>query len=142
MHFMIHFEDGEIAIGKPLGSMDTGWNDLPEKPISKLAYMNPYGDLLVLQGYEEYNHMVECLQNMGQRPFIHEVYLMGAKGGKVVVYRIRVFQKSAEDPIQVGDITVRVTERGKEYLDSETWGWRKGSNVGAGSTPAQIGQSA
>ncbi len=126
MHFIVHFEDGEIAIGKPLGSLDTGWDYLPDKPISKLAYVNPYGDLIVLQGYEEYNHMVECVQDFGQKPRIYEVYLMGVRNGKVVVYRLRTFQKTTEDSIQVGDLLVRVTERGKEYLDSPTWGWRKG----------------
>ncbi|HHT9153623.1 MAG TPA: hypothetical protein ACFYEM_08870, partial [Candidatus Hypogeohydataceae bacterium YC40] len=89
MHFIVHFEDGEIAIGKRLGSLDTGWDYLQDKPISKLAYVNPYGDLIVLQGYEEYNHMVECVQDFGQKPRIYEVYLMGVRNGKVVVYRLR-----------------------------------------------------
>lgn len=131
MHFIVHFEDGETVGGKPLGGLDTGWNSLPDKPISRLAYVNPFGDMIVLQGYEEYNHMVECLQPMGGRPYITDVYLMGARGqgGKVVVYRLRVFQGSKDDPLQVGDVTVRVCERGREYLDSETWGWRKGNVV-------------
>ncbi len=126
MHFIVHFEDGEVRMGKPLGLSDTGWNDLPNKPISRLAYMNPYCDLVVLQGYEEYNHVVDCIQPLGQRPQIHEVYIMGARQGKVVVYRLQVSQKAMNDPLQLGDLTVRMTERGREYLGSKTWGWKKG----------------
>lgn len=145
MHFVVYFEDGSVVQGNPLGSPDTGWNHLPDKPISKLAYINPYGDTIVLQGYQEYNHMLECLMPMGQRPYITDVYLMGAKAcsehsesacsehsesnAQVVVYRLNAFQKTPEDPIQVGDVSVRVCPRGREYLDSETWGWRKGAHT-------------
>ncbi len=140
MRFVVTFEDGEVAEGRPLGSVDTGWNDLPDKPIKKLSYTNPYGDMIVLRGYREYNHMVECVQHMGGRPHVTDVYLMGASGngqpgnaaaggdkeGDVVVYRLTAFQKSDGDPVQAGDVSVRVHKRGQEYLGSETWGWRKG----------------
>lgn len=126
MHFIVHFEDGETVQGKSLGGLDTGWNSLPDKPISRLVYVNPFGDMIVLQGYEEYNHMVECLQPMGGRPYITDVYLMGARDGLVTVYRLRAFQDTSQDAVRVGDVTVRVYPRGKEYLDSETWGWRRG----------------
>ncbi|MEK7368519.1 MAG: hypothetical protein AABZ62_02540 [Planctomycetota bacterium] len=130
MRFVVTFQDGGVAEGSPLGSLDTGWNNLPDKPIEKLAYTNPYGDQIVLQGYREYNHMVECVQHIGGRPHVTDVYLMGAgrSGGDdtVVVYKLTAFQKSDNDPFQAGDVSVRVHLRGQEYLGSETWGWRRG----------------
>ncbi len=141
MRFVVTFQDGEVAEGKPLGALDTGWNDLPERPIRSLAYTNPYGDRIVLQGYREYNHMVECVQRVGGRPHVTDVYLMGTvRGGegeegndgkdKVIVYKITSFQSSDDDTLHAGDVTVRAYPRGKEYLDSETWGWRKGVETG------------
>ncbi len=148
MRFVVTLEDeedggdGEVIDGKPLGSLDTGWNDLPDRPIRSLAYTNPYGDRIVLQGYREYNHMVECVQHVGGRPYVTDVYLMGAvreegEGGnngeegndgkdKVIVYKITAFQKTDDDTLHAGDVSVRVYPRGKEYLGSETWGWRRG----------------
>ncbi len=129
-------KDGEAIEGKPLGSLDTGWNDLPDRPIRSLAYTNPYGDRVVLQGYREYNHMVECVQHVGGRPYVTDIYLMGAvrregeEGNgdedKVLVYKITAFQKTDDDTLHAGDVSVRVYPRGKEYLGSETWGWRRG----------------
>ncbi|MCP4364050.1 MAG: hypothetical protein GY800_01950 [Planctomycetes bacterium] len=128
-------KDGEVIEGKPLGSLDTGWNDLPESPIRSLAYTNPYGDQILLQGYREYNHMVECVQHVGGRPYVTDVYLMGAvredDKDKVIVYKITAFQKTDDDTVHAGDVSVRVYPRGKEYLGSETWGWRRGIEVEA-----------
>ncbi len=130
MRFVVTFQDGELVEGATLGSLDTGWNDLPDKPIEKLAYTNPYGDRIVLQGYREYNHMIECVQRIGGRPHVTDVYLMGAgRNGdddNVVVYKLTAFQKSDDDTLRVGDVSVSVKKRGEEYLGSETWGWRKG----------------
>ncbi len=132
MRFEVTFQDGEVVEGRPLGALDTGWNDLPEKPIEKLSYTNPYGDRIALQGYREYNHMVECVQHIGGRPHVTDIYLMGAgRGGdaageKVVVYKLTALQKSEDDHVRAGDLSVRVHKRGQEYLGSETWGWRKG----------------
>lgn len=132
MRFVVTFQDGEVTEGAPLGSTDTGWNGLPDKPIEKLAYTNPYGDQIVLQGYQEYNHMIECVQHIGGRPYVTDIYLMGSRqsseGDKVVVYKLTAFQKSDDDSPQAGDVNIRVYPRRKEYFGSETWGWRKGVN--------------
>ncbi|MFQ5863243.1 MAG: hypothetical protein ACE5IC_09010 [Candidatus Brocadiales bacterium] len=130
MRFVVTFQDGEVVEGAPLGSLDTGWNNLPDKPIERLAYTNPYGDQIVLQDYQEYNHMIECVQHMGGRPYVTDIYLMGSRRNieddKVVVYKLTAFQKSDDGFPLVGDVNVRVHPRGKEYLGSETWGWRRG----------------
>lgn len=130
IHFVVHFADGETVVGADLcvcPTGNTGWRDLPDKPIARLSLVNPHGDLITLQGYEEYNFMVESLQALGMASYVSDVYLMGARDGKVTSYRMRLMRRSLSDPLQVGDITARVMERGKEYLGAETTGWRKGS---------------
>ena len=125
MHFIAHFNDEKIQ-GNLLGNPDTGWNTLPDKPIISLEYILPYGDSLTLQGYEEYIHMVEAFQQMGSRPIISNLFLMGKKNGFVTSYRITVFQAKKDDRYKVGDITVRRVKTGKEYHGDAVYGWRKG----------------
>ncbi|OHB90353.1 MAG: hypothetical protein A3E19_02525 [Planctomycetes bacterium RIFCSPHIGHO2_12_FULL_52_36] len=130
IHFVVHFADGETVVGADLcvcPTGNTGWRGLPDKSIAKLSLVNPHGDLLTLQGYEEYNFMVESLQALGQVSYMSDVYVMGARDGKVVVYRMRASRKSLSDPVQVGDIMVKVADRGKEYLGAETTGWKSAS---------------
>ena len=125
MHFIIHFE-GEEKKGNSLGNPDTGWKSLPDKPITALEYVLPYGDSLVLKGYEEYLHMIEAFQQMGQHPIISNIFLMGKKNGFVNSYRITVFQANKDDRYKVGDITVRRFISGKEYNGNPVSGWRIG----------------
>lgn len=167
IRFIAHFADGEVAEGRPFlnaecgvrsaefksafriphSAFGTGWRDLPDKPIARLSLVNPHGDLITLQGYEEYNFMVENVQALGVASYTTNVYAMGVRNGKVTVYRVgagscqrqirlgglapaqnvRAGVKPAPtNPVQVGDIMVKVTDRGKEYLGAETTGWRKG----------------
>ena len=125
MHFIAHFQDEKIQ-GSPLGNPDTGWKTLPNKPISSLEYVLPHGDSLTLKDYEEYIHMVEAFQQMGHRPMISNLFLMGKKDGFVTSYRITIFQAKKDERYRVGDITVRRVEAGKEYHRSAVSGWRKG----------------
>src|SRR3989338_6746332 len=121
--FVVNFADGEPVVGADLcvcPTGNTGWRRLPDKSIAKLSLVNPHGDLLTLQGYEEDNFMVESLEEMGEVSYMSDVYVMGARDGKVVVYRMRASRKSLSDPVQVGDIMVKVADRGKEYLDGVT----------------------
>jgi len=125
MQFVIHFED-EIFVGNPLGSRESGWLRLPEKPILVLEYILPYGDSLALKNYEEYLHMVECVQPVGHESMIEHVYIMGKRNGLVTSYRITILQRNLDDRYKVGDITVRVFPDGKEYSGGSTKGWKKG----------------
>jgi len=126
LRFIAHYED-EIVQGNPLGSKDSLWTSLPNKPIKALEYTLPYGgDSLKLSGYEEYLHMVEVCMTIGRNPQIEYVYIMGKIGNKVTSYRITVIQKSAVTRYKIGDITVRVYEVGKEYRGGATSGWKTG----------------
>lgn len=126
MYFIARYDGGVEVRGNRLGNPDTGWGSLPNKPISSLEYILPYGDRLVLEGYEEYIHMIEAFQQMGSRPIISNVFLMGKKNGLVTSYRITMFQAQKDDRYKVGDITVRCTKEGKEYHGDAVYGWRKG----------------
>lgn len=121
MHFVAHFED-ESVHGNPLGSRDSGWTSLPDKPILSLEYITPNRPPLILQGYEEYLHMVEVHQMLGGPATIDAVYLMGRKNGQVVSHCITVFQER-----RAGDISVKTFPVGKEYHGGPTQGWRKGA---------------
>ena len=126
LRFIAHYED-EIVPGNPLGHKDSLWTSLPDKPIKALEYTLPYGnDSLKLSGYEEYLHMIEARMFMGSSTIIEHVYLMGRTGPKVVSYRITILQKKETDRYKVGDITVRVMNKGKEYRGGATSGWRAG----------------
>lgn len=125
LRFIVHYED-EVITGKPLGSRDSGWTSLPNKPIQHLEYVMPYGDSIILHGYDEYLHMVEASQRMGGRPVINYVYLMGRRGKTVISYRITVLQRTPHDRFKVGDITVRMLPAGQEYKGKSVHGWRRG----------------
>ena len=121
MHFIAYYED-EIIHGKPIGELGTGWNNLPDKPIRKLEYVNPYGDNIPLEGYAEYNHFVEVIQQMGGKPYLARIFIMGANNSKVMVHEIML------DEAHLGHVITRECVRGTEYDGEPSWGWRKGSS--------------
>ena len=89
--YYILFEDGSKYSG---GSsfFDTKWKEIPDKKIKMLHYRLPGGDYLVLSGYNKYFHMVEATtdlngKNKGKTQ-LENVYIMGKKSDKVVIYKI------------------------------------------------------
>ncbi|HHT9124271.1 MAG TPA: hypothetical protein ACFYD6_00465 [Candidatus Brocadiia bacterium] len=120
MHFVAYFED-EVICGKPLGEPETGWNNLPDKPVYKLEYVNPYGNNVVLEGFEEYNHFIEVIQQMGGKPYLARIFLMGANNGKVTVHEIML------DDAHLGQVITKKCARGTEYDGEPSWGWRRGN---------------
>lgn len=125
LRFIAHYED-EAITGNSLGSRDSGWTSLPDKSIQHLEYVMPYGDSVILHGYDEYLHMVEASQKMGGQPLVNYVYLMGRRGKTVISYRITILQKTPHARFKVGDITVRMAPVGSEYHSKPISGWRKG----------------
>lgn len=126
LRFIAHYRD-DFVLGNPLGHKDSLWTSLPDKPIEALEYTLPYGnDSIKLAGYEEYLHMVEARMFMGGSTIIEHVYLMGRISNRVVSYRITILQKTQTDRFKVGDITVRVLDKGKEYRGGMTTGWKTG----------------
>lgn len=125
MHFIVHY-DNEVYHGAPLGSPESGWGLLPQKPIHKLEYVLPDGDSLVLSKYEAYLHLVEVLHRPMEDPVVANVLLMGKRGTRVVCYCIRALQEKEDDGVKAGDILRRVHEWGREYRGKPADGWREG----------------
>jgi hypothetical protein len=125
MRFIAHFHN-EIFEGAPLGSPQSGWNLLPDKPIRRLEYVLVDGDRLVLSGYEAYLHMVEVVQRPMEDPIVANVLLMGKRGDRVVCYCVRAFQEKEDDLFKVGDVLRRVRKWGEEYRGRPASGWRRG----------------
>lgn len=127
LRFIAHYENGVTVNGNPLGSKDSLWTSLPKKPLTALEYLLPQAnDSIKLSGYEEYLHMVEAVMPVGRNAFVENVYLMGRTGDKVVSYRITILQRRVVSRYKIGDITVRVLQRGKEYRGVVTKGWLPG----------------
>lgn len=127
LRFIAHYENNEIVQGSPLGSKDSLWASLPDKPITALEYLLPQAnDSIKLSGYEEYLHMIEAVIPMGRNAIIENVYLMGRIGDKIVSYRITILQRKSVNRYKVGDITVRILQKGKEYRGGTTSGWLPG----------------
>ncbi len=123
MHFIAHYKD-EIVHGKPLGEPDTGWNNLTDKPIHKLEYVNPYGDNVVLEGCAEYNHFIEAIQQMGGKPYLTRVFLMGS--GIDAISCVCTVHEIMLDEAHLGQVVTKECKRGTEYNGEPSWGWRKG----------------
>jgi len=127
LSFIAHYENDETVQGNPLGSKDSLWTSLPNKPIKALEYLLPQAnDSIKLSGYEEYLHMIEAVIPMGRNALIENVYLMGRIGNKIVSYRITILQRKSVNRYRIGDITVRVLQKGKEYRGGTTSGWLPG----------------
>ena len=127
LRFIAHYGNNETHTGNPLGSKDSLWSSLPNKPIHALEYTLPNAnDSLKLSGYEEYLHMIEAVIPMGRNVIIENVYLMGRIDNMVTSYRITILQQGGVGRYKIGDITVRTLSKGKEYRGKATAGWRKG----------------
>ncbi len=128
LRFIAHYENDLIVYGNPLGSKDSLWTSLPDKPIHSLEYILPHGnnDSIKLSGYSEYLHMIEACMPVGAGSIVENVYIMGMIGGIVTSYRITILQRKNVDRYKIGDITVRNLPKGKEYRGGVTSGWRKG----------------
>lgn len=127
LRFIAHYENNETALGNPLGSKDSLWTSLPNKPIQALEYLLPNAnDSIKLSGYEAYLHMIEAVIPMGRNAIIENVYLMGRIGNQITSYRITILQRKSVNRYKIGDITVRVLQKGKEYRGGTTSGWLLG----------------
>ena len=126
MLYQVQFDDGSSYNGGE-SYKETLWNNMPDKPIKQIAIHLPDENLLVLRGYNEYNHFIEATQDIyGSIKFtLRYQYLLGKLGDKVISYRITLFE-GKNNRYKMGDLTRREYERGKEYKNSPTKGWKKG----------------
>ena len=93
MHFKVYFEDGDTVSGKLLKDGGDGWSTLPDKTIDKVVWVNPCGDALVLQGYDQYCYRIDCAADLGKPAYVSHILLMGEKLGRIWQYKIIVQQR-------------------------------------------------
>lgn len=120
--FKITFADMSIEEGK---STDGSWKTLKStEPILKLEYSYTYSKKLVLQGYEEYNHLVEKQAIIGQsEAVITKIFVMGRRAEVADVFTI---------DLKTRQVTKKTVALGQEYQGQETTGWRPGVSSNPG----------
>lgn len=126
MLYQVMFRDGTTFDGGN-SYKETNWNKIPDKQIKQIGFRLPDGNWLTLRGYEAYNHFIEATQDVyGSNKFtLRYQYLMGKLNGKVVSFRVSLFQ-TKDSKYRIGDITRREYIFGKEYANKPTKGWKQG----------------
>ena len=99
---------------------NSGWLDIPNKPIKRIIYQLPNGDSLVLNGYDSYFHMTEAVTDLSGkkrgRTKLEFDYIMGKKNGIITYYKISLIN---------GNIDKRVyREDTKEMQKLNKIGWK------------------
>ena len=113
--------------------MDSKWNDIPDKGIVCLEYFISDNASIVLKDFDEYNHLIEATKALygpkgtDFKSKLHNIYIMGKKGNKVISYRIALLGDKSSDRYRQGDITKRELDVGKEFRGRPTIHWKKGS---------------
>ena len=114
--YKIVFEDNtEFNGGVP---KDSKWNEMPNKKIKILLY-NLKDRILSLEGYREYNHIVEKCTGVGNKiDMVSKILLMGKVDDVVHIITIDFVK---------GKLLKNITPIGKEYNNKPIIsGWKKG----------------
>lgn len=115
MSYRTFHVNGEIFKGGE--PQDSKWNEMPNSSIKVLEY-DFLGETIVLENYEEYNHLVErvAFVNTGGQG-ISKVLLMAKQASQVLKITINFIKKRVD---------YDVVEFGKEYNNKPTTGWKEG----------------
>jgi hypothetical protein len=107
----VKFTNGELV-------QNAAWLSLPTDPIQRVKY-DFCGKKITMEGYEEYNHLVEKIYSIiGNAPSTRYVYLMGKTQNKIEI--IILDQKNNRYKRCESKI-------GEEYNGRPSTGWKKGS---------------
>jgi len=122
--YTVIFEDGSNYLGG--NYQNTGWMDIPNKPIKRIIYSLPNGDNLVLNGYDEYFHYIEVTQNiMGKnsgKMRLESANILGLKNNIVTSYKIALFQNSEH---KIGEIKKEIFNKNdKKIKQLNPSGWK------------------
>jgi len=115
MHYIITFEDDSNFTSS---SKLSQWNQISEKRIKKLEYFLTNKKKIVLEGFEQYNHVVKLGFGVNNKfAGIIAIYLMGKKADKVtrIILNFRTMK-----------ICKDVVEWEKEYNNKPHPGWKLG----------------
>jgi len=119
--YSVIFEDKDRFVGGN-SYTDTKWLAIPNKKISTIFYLLPHGTHLCLSSFDKFYHMVEATQdingkNKGKEK-IEFVHVMGKKSGKVIDYKIDLYNK-------VGNITVTEYKENDNFIQAlNKDGWK------------------
>jgi len=113
--FKLTYEDGSDFNGK---SIDGSWNKAPNGKLSKLEYQYTYSKRLLLQGYKEYNHLVEKIAVIGKKePIISRIFIMGRGEAYTDIFII---------DLRTRNVTKTQSPIGQEYNGQVINGWKEG----------------
>ena len=116
--FITMFADKTIYYGRKTYE-DSGWKEMPNKPIQKIFFYIPTTDYIGLMGYDKYARIVEATQivmgeNVGQTR-LEFVYFLGKRKNRIVQYKMN---------ISSGNITIKEFDETDAYIKSlnpEIW---------------------
>jgi len=115
--YRITYTDNTYFLG---GSPENSkWSEI-NKPIQKIEYVLGT-HMLVLEGYEKYNHLVEFGATLGQGNQLLKIILMGLKGNRV----LKIIFDMKKHTIQR-----QYVKLGSEYNGAITFGWKEGNPLG------------
>lgn len=123
--FKINYSDGTTYVG---GTIETpNWRICPDKNVTSLSLLLPYGDSICLFNYERYNFFIGAIKAFNEKSLkIAHMFGLGCTGDIVTSYRITL-STGKSDRYKVGDITVRQFPLGKEGVGRvPTYGWKNG----------------
>ena len=116
--FIVLFTDNDIYYGKK-DYFNSGWKEIPKKPIKKIFFRIPTGDFLVLSEYEEYGRFTEVTkivsgQNVGKTQ-LEYFYVLGKRNEKIIEYKINIL---------TGNTEVKIYDEDSQYiqgLNKDIW---------------------
>ena len=99
--FIIIFGDKTTYRGGDYSN--SGWLNIPDKPIKRIIYRLPQGGKLILDGYDTYFHMTEAVtgilgKNKGKQKIEFD-YIMGQRKGIITCYKINIKTKDIKKEI-------------------------------------------
>jgi len=102
---------------------DSKWNRIPDLPIKKIEY-NLFTKTIIMQGFEQYNHLIEHVSILNKTNMITKTFLLGLNRDRIdrITFDI-VKNKIVHDTIDIS-----------EY--NKTSGWKTG--VTSNNTPPSI----
>ena len=126
--YEVRFGNGQVFEG---GNLEyPGWNKCESEGITSLDVQLPYGEILRLAGYAQYNFFIGVGKSLSSgKPKVQHIYALGERKGIVTSYRITILGAEG-DKHKVGDITVRKFPFGKEGIGrTATTGWKVGTET-------------
>lgn len=112
--YKIFLTEGEFS-GK---STDGSWKKAPDVPIVKMEYYYTMTRKLVLQGYKEYNHLVEKMAIVGtNETILSKIFVMGRTETETHIFTIDLRSRR---------VSSSVVPIGQEYNGQVISGWKPG----------------